>query len=145
MEEFVQNKMQDKSEEVQIKTVYCFGDNPLSDIYGANLFTEQLQKVKIILQATFGWTNPTIKAKAAGNQNLTSVASLEKCVSVLVGTGVYDPDEPEPESVEVDHGHRDLPFKAQLCKANVITDNVLTAMHKVFEMEGLDANAQTKK
>ena len=45
MEEFVQNKMQDKSEECQIKTVYCFGDNPLSDIYGANLFTEQLQKV----------------------------------------------------------------------------------------------------
>ena len=48
MEEFVQNKMQDKSEEVQIKTVYCFGDNPLSDIYGANLFTEQLQKVKTV-------------------------------------------------------------------------------------------------
>ena len=48
MEEYV-NKMQDASEECQIKTVYCFGDNPLSDIYGANLFTEQLQKVN--------WTN----------------------------------------------------------------------------------------
>jgi len=127
MEEFVQNKMQDKSEEVQIKTVYCFGDNPLSDIYGANLFTEQLQK-----------------ARASGNQNLTSVASLEKCVSVLVGTGVYDPNEPEPESVDVDHGHRDLPFKAHLCKANVITDNVLTAMQKVFELENIDKNAQKK-
>ena len=68
---------------------------------------------------------------------MTSVASLEKCVSVLVGTGVYDPNEPEPESVDVDHGHRDLPFKAHLCKANIITDNVLTAMQKVFEIEGV--------
>ena len=55
MEEFVQNNMQDKSEECQIKTVYCFGDNPLSDIYGANLFTEQLQKVKVELFYKF-WT-----------------------------------------------------------------------------------------
>ena len=41
MEEFA-NKIPDQEE---IKTVYCFGDNPLSDIYGANLFTETLKKV----------------------------------------------------------------------------------------------------
>ena len=67
-----------------------------------------------------------------GNRDTITVSSLEKCVSVLVGTGVYDPSEPEPETVDVDHGHRDLPFKAQLCKANIISDDVLTAMKTVF-------------
>jgi len=81
-----------------------------------------------------------IKAKAQGINTVTNVSSLEKCVSVLVGTGVYDPSEPEPESVEVDHGHRDLPFKAQLCKANIISDNVLTAMQRVFEIENIEQN-----
>ena len=40
MEEFAQ-----KMDQEEINTVYCFGDNPLSDIYGANLFTETLEKV----------------------------------------------------------------------------------------------------
>jgi len=115
MEEYA-NKM----DQEEIKTVYCFGDNPLSDIYGANLFTQTLEQ-----------------AKEKGITTVTNVSSLEQCVSVLVGTGVYDPSEPEPESVEVDHGHRDLPFKAQLCKANIISDNVLTAMQKVFEIENI--------
>ena len=43
MEEFAQ-----KMDQEEINTVYCFGDNPLSDIYGANLFTETLEKVHFI-------------------------------------------------------------------------------------------------
>ena len=42
MEEFAQ-----KMDQEEINTVYCFGDNPLSDIYGANLFTETLEKVHV--------------------------------------------------------------------------------------------------
>ena len=84
------------------------------------------------------------QANIDGNRDTITVSSLEKCVSVLVGTGVYDPSEPEPESVEVDHGHRDLPFKAELCKANIITDDVLTAMKTVFEMEKVSLEKGSK-
>ena len=94
MEEFAEKLDQD-----EINTVYCFGDNPLSDVYGANLFTKTLNK-----------------ARKEGKVNVCHVASLEKCISVLVGTGVWNPSEPEPEEIEVDYGHRDLPFNPQLCK-----------------------------
>ena len=110
----------DRLGQEEIERVYCFGDNPLSDIYGANLFTRTLAK-----------------AREDGNTSVTSVASLKECISVLVGTGCWNPNDGEPESVEVDYGHRDLPFDAKLCKANVITKDVLSGMRKVFERENL--------
>ena len=49
MEEYA-NKM----DQEEIKTVYCFGDNPLSDIYGANLFTQTLEQVDCLSLETIG-------------------------------------------------------------------------------------------
>jgi len=115
MEEFAEKLDQD-----EINTVYCFGDNPLSDVYGANLFTKTLKQ-----------------ARKEGKVNVCHVASLEKCISVLVGTGVWNPSEPEPEEIEVDYGHRDLPFNPQLCKANMIATDVHQALKDVFEIEGV--------
>ena len=112
-------EVSNKLDQEQINRVYCFGDNPLSDIYGANLFTKTLAE-----------------AREVGNSSVTNVASLQECISVLVGTGVWNPTDPEPESVEVDYGHRDLPFKPALCKANVIKADVLEAMKYVLENEG---------
>jgi len=120
----------DKLGQEQINRVYCFGDNPLSDIYGANLFTKTLAK-----------------ARQEGNTSVTNVASLEECISVLVGTGVWNPNDPEPDSVEVDYGHRDLPFDATLCKSNVIVADVLEGMKHVFKTEGVyydDASCSSK-
>ena len=112
----------------QIERVYCFGDNPLSDIYGANLFTRTLAK-----------------AREDGNTSVTSVASLKECISVLVGTGCWKEADGEPESVEVDYGHRDLPFDAKLCKANVITKDVLSGMQEVFKRENLPLPTSSTK
>ena len=117
----------DKLGQEQINRVYCFGDNPLSDIYGANLFTKTLAA-----------------AREDGNSSVTNVASLQECISILVGTGVWNSTDPEPESVEVDYGHRDLPFKPKLCKANVIKTDVLDGMKYVLENEGF-LNSNGKK
>ena len=116
-----------KLNQEEINRVYCFGDNPLSDIYGANLFTKTLEK-----------------ARQNGDCSVTSVASLQECIAVLVGTGVWNPSDPEPESVEVDYGHRDLPFNAKLCKSNIITEDVLTGMQYVFEREGYSPAKSSK-
>lgn len=59
MEEFAQ-----KMDQEEINTVYCFGDNPLSDIYGANLFTETLEKVNQIFSVR---TNEFLKIRPFPN------------------------------------------------------------------------------
>ena len=117
----------DKLGQEQINRVYCFGDNPLSDIYGANLFTKTLAK-----------------AREDGNTSVTNVASLQECISILVGTGVWNPNDPEPDSVEVDYGHRDLPFNPNLCKASVITDDVLSGIKYVFKNENISENGKPR-
>ena len=62
MEEFAQ-----KMDQEEINTVYCFGDNPLSDIYGANLFTETLEKVNRIFSVR---TNEFFKIKVGSDSGL---------------------------------------------------------------------------
>lgn len=60
---------------------------------------------------------------------------------MLVCTGVYkrpgaDKDENiVEESVEVDHGHRDLPYTKEMTKADHIVDDVKAAMDQIFAIE----------
>ena len=98
-----------------LKTVYAIGDNPLTDIYGANMFNKFLdQNAKQIEKNRESYSiKPESSSKTtrkpkenkeqfickpnridshiALHRNITNVRGIRKCVSFLVCTGVYKP------------------------------------------------------
>ena len=84
---------------------------------------------------------------------------MHRCTSLLVCTGVYKPESPSAEKptpeesridarassapvttndekkVEVDHGHRDLPYTEEMTRADHIVYDVKNAIDKIFELE----------
>ncbi|NXR93239.1 HDHD5 hydrolase, partial [Hypocryptadius cinnamomeus] len=101
-----------RSWEQPIQTLCAVGDNLMTDVYGANL-----------------WENQLASAAAA------------RCRSVLVCTGVYSPHGEEPlpsgDSVaeNVFHGHRDFSFDPALVEPDHIVPDVDAAVDLVFQLE----------
>ncbi|NWW08835.1 HDHD5 hydrolase, partial [Oreocharis arfaki] len=101
-----------RSWEQPIQTLYAVGDNLMTDVYGANL-----------------WENELASAAAA------------RCRSVLVCTGVYNPHTELPlgtgDSVteSVFHGHRDFRFDPGLVEPDHIVPDVDAAVDLVFQLE----------
>ncbi|XP_058937362.1 haloacid dehalogenase-like hydrolase domain-containing 5 isoform X2 [Kogia breviceps] len=99
-----------------IRSLYAVGDNPMSDIYGANLFHQHLQ---------------TRREGAA-----------RSCASILVCTGVYGPRAPGPAAPSPGgegppfHGHRDLGFSPGLLQAAHVVSDVHEAVRLVLGREG---------
>ncbi|XP_059969842.1 haloacid dehalogenase-like hydrolase domain-containing 5 isoform X3 [Mesoplodon densirostris] len=99
-----------------IRSLYAVGDNPMSDIYGANLFHQHLQ---------------TRREGAA-----------RSCAAILVCTGVYSPRAPGPAATAPGgegppfHGHRDLGFSPGLLQAAHVVSDVLEAVQLVLGKEG---------
>ncbi|XP_074839869.1 haloacid dehalogenase-like hydrolase domain-containing 5 [Carettochelys insculpta] len=124
--------------------LYAVGDNPMSDIYGANSYNNYL---KAAWQAR-------AQAKVNGSEEVTGPHSaespqprkdwdvtLESCKSILVCTGVYNhhgnmPADPQDSVVEtVFHGHRDFCFDPSLLEASSVVRDVNEAVELVFEKE----------
>ncbi|KAM9230119.1 haloacid dehalogenase-like hydrolase domain-containing 5 isoform 2-T2 [Dugong dugon] len=107
-------------------------DNPMSDVYGANLFHQYLQMAK---------HQGTGELGASGLRKQRPSAS-QSCTSILVCTGVYSPKDPEPvESAQGReeppfHGHRDFSFSPGLMEASHIVNDVNEAVQLVFRKEG---------
>ncbi|NXB29810.1 HDHD5 hydrolase, partial [Eulacestoma nigropectus] len=101
-----------RSWEQPIQTLYAVGDNLMTDVYGANL-----------------WENELASAAAA------------RCRSVLVCTGVYNPHTEVPldtrDSITetVFHGHRDFRFDPGLVEPDHIVPDVDAAVDLVFQLE----------
>ncbi|NXQ18529.1 HDHD5 hydrolase, partial [Peucedramus taeniatus] len=101
-----------RSWEQPIQTLYAVGDNVMTDVYGANL-----------------WENELASAAAA------------HCRSVLVCTGVYSPHSEVPlptrDSIAgaVFHGHRDFSFDPGLVEPDHIVPDVDAAVDLVFQLE----------
>ncbi|NWV67159.1 HDHD5 hydrolase, partial [Malurus elegans] len=101
-----------RSWEQPILTLYAVGDNLMTDVYGANL-----------------WENELASAAAA------------HCKSVLVCTGVYNPHTEVPldtrDSITetVFHGHRDFRFDPGLVEPDHIVPDVDAAVDLVFQLE----------
>ncbi|XP_039269005.1 haloacid dehalogenase-like hydrolase domain-containing 5 [Styela clava] len=152
----------------ELTTVYAIGDNPLTDIYGANMFNKFLQrkrkdiafkkeeiKKQMEKQLTRSPVMPRAKRNgisdrsakkairlAADNHialhgDITNVRGVNRCTSILVCTGVYKAPEPGTEEAEadVDHGHRDLPYTAEMTKADYIVEDVKNAIDTIFRVE----------
>ncbi|NWW77449.1 HDHD5 hydrolase, partial [Climacteris rufus] len=101
-----------RSWEQPIQTLYAVGDNLMTDVYGANL-----------------WENELAAAAAA------------HCRSVLVCTGVYNPhtevplDSRDSRTEAVFHGHRDFRFDPGLVEPDHVVPDVDAAVDLVFQLE----------
>ncbi|XP_007935369.2 haloacid dehalogenase-like hydrolase domain-containing 5 [Orycteropus afer afer] len=115
-----------------IQKLYAVGDNPMSDVYGANMFHQYLQMAKREGTAELG----------AGGLKKQRPSATQSCTSILVCTGVYSPKDPEPmEPAQRGeeppfHGHRDFNFSPGLMEASHIVNDVNEAVQLVFRKEG---------
>ncbi|XP_005993737.1 haloacid dehalogenase-like hydrolase domain-containing 5 [Latimeria chalumnae] len=135
-----------------IRNLYAIGDNPMADIYGANLYnrylltarTSQVQAqvkggkvVKTLNEDFFELGSPGVK----GEENEFGGALAESCKSILVCTGVYSehgevPSNPNESVTEtVFHGHRDFRFDPRLVEAAFVCQDVNDAVDLVFREE----------
>ncbi|KFV71103.1 Cat eye syndrome critical region protein 5, partial [Dryobates pubescens] len=99
-----------------IRRLYAVGDNPMSDVYGANLYNNYLNCESIL-------------------------GSVESCESILVCTGVYRHEaaaaraRQEGTAEAVFHGHRDFCFDPSLVEASYIVQDVNDAVQLAFKKE----------
>lgn len=127
-------------------------DNLMTDIYGANLYNR-------FLEERAARKNPKAVAKVAaatgssatvpgGEEEIDSLRESElalpsatSCKSVLVCTGVYDPNAEVPLDSSrciketVFHGHRDFRFDPALVEPDHIVKDVAEAVELIFEQE----------
>lgn len=143
-----------------VRRLYAIGDNPMADIYGANLYNRYLQAVqhtKVQMQAKSGvGVDPVVEA-VGETPKMTSAEfggatggygsetdRPEGCSSILVCTGVYSRDQQElpsdPEQTVTEqrifHGHRDFRFDPSLTQPSLVVQDVKEAVEMVFEQEG---------
>jgi len=103
-----------------LNTIYAIGDNPLTDIYGGNLFNENLEQSQLKITKT----------------STTDEMSVNSCKSILVCTGIYQKNSPKPRTdTDMDHGHRDLPYCEKLTTPDMVVDHVGHAIDKIFDIE----------
>ncbi|XP_063785395.1 haloacid dehalogenase-like hydrolase domain-containing 5 isoform X2 [Pseudophryne corroboree] len=101
-----------------VRTLYAIGDNPMADVYGANLYNRYLQSRR-------------------GDS-----PRPQSCESILVCTGVYGsqgevPTDPhESVTQTVFHGHRDFKLDTSLVEASHVVRDVGEAVDLVLKKEG---------
>ncbi|KAM9375738.1 haloacid dehalogenase-like hydrolase domain-containing 5 [Pholidichthys leucotaenia] len=142
-----------------VKRLYAIGDNPMADIYGANLYNRYLQashhtKAQMQAKSTSGGTasqtvDDTPKMTSAELGGASGINAAQKdlpegCVSILVCTGVYskvqeellsDPKQTVTEQ-RIFHGHRDFRFDPILTQPSFVVQDVKEAVELVFKHEG---------
>uniref|UniRef100_A0A663ETV2 Haloacid dehalogenase like hydrolase domain containing 5 n=1 Tax=Aquila chrysaetos chrysaetos TaxID=223781 RepID=A0A663ETV2_AQUCH len=102
-------------------------DNPMSDIYGANLYNNYLKSAH--------------QNQVHAGVKRSPQATMESCESILVCTGVYRHSADVPSKTEecttetVFHGHRDFCFDPSLVEASYIVQDVNDAVQLAFKKE----------
>nr|XP_033809365.1 haloacid dehalogenase-like hydrolase domain-containing 5 isoform X2 [Geotrypetes seraphini] len=130
-----------------IRRLYAIGDNPMADIYGANLYNRYLQMDhQESVQATVHGNGLVGAALSEELPKLSkdwkaSCNFTESCESILVCTGVYGnqgevPSDPNQSITKtVFHGHRDFHFDPNLVEASYIVQDVNEAVDLIFQKE----------
>ncbi|XP_059925493.1 haloacid dehalogenase-like hydrolase domain-containing 5 [Gadus macrocephalus] len=115
-----------------VTNLYAIGDNLMTDVYGANSYNRYLKQQ---LAA------PAAKALAQGRGTEWRAAPLQvegqlatpsatQCHSILVCTGVFNPDAALP----IEQGTAD----AELMEPDYIVEDVEAAIDLIFQKEGFD-------
>ncbi|KAL6086905.1 hypothetical protein STEG23_012828, partial [Scotinomys teguina] len=128
-EDMIRQQAERRGWSAPIRKLYAIGDNPVSDVYGANLFHQYLQMAK-----------RGEEGHGTGGQQKQRPSAAQSCASILVSTGIYssqDPGSQVPPSggAESFHGHRDFSFSPELLKASHIVRDVDEAVQLVFQQE----------
>jgi len=131
-----------------VSTLYAIGDNPLADIYGANLYKRKLaeaQSLEVRLRAMTSSSDKFSITPAGTSQfnqmrgfntskAIVNANHVRDAKSVLVCTGIYSPT-PNADKPRLWHCPRDIQFEEELCQPDKITDNVEGALDWIFERE----------
>ncbi|XP_058511794.1 haloacid dehalogenase-like hydrolase domain-containing 5 [Ochotona princeps] len=131
-EELIRQQAERRGWVAPIRKLYAVGDNPMSDVYGANLFHRYLQTAK----------RDGSEALGAGGLQKQQPPATQSCISILVCTGVYSPRDvvcggPGLGGGELPfHGHRDFSFSPGLLEASHTVKDVHEAVQLVFREEG---------
>ncbi|XP_026224771.1 haloacid dehalogenase-like hydrolase domain-containing 5 [Anabas testudineus] len=134
-----------------ITTLYAIGDNLMTDIYGANLYNRYLQEraarknpkaiAKMVAATGSTTTVPQDEEIDSLWESELALPSATSCKSVLVCTGVYNPNAEVPSDANhciketVFHGHRDFRFDPALVEPGHIVQDVAEAVDLIFEKE----------
>ncbi|KAM8862452.1 haloacid dehalogenase-like hydrolase domain-containing 5 [Spinachia spinachia] len=138
--------------ELPVTSLYAIGDNLMTDIYGANLYNRYLEErvarknPKAVAQmASAGAGSSAAVPREEEGDNLweseLALPSATSCKSVLVCTGVYNPNVEVPPDAShciketVFHGHRDFRFDPALVEPDHIVQDVAEAVERIFEQE----------
>ncbi|XP_056307757.1 haloacid dehalogenase-like hydrolase domain-containing 5 [Danio aesculapii] len=140
-----------------VQRLYAIGDNPMADIYGANLYNRYLKAMNRSrapqVQAQGGAASQMTAdlhcddAKCSGQVMVGGSFEHhlpEGCSSILVCTGVYNrdsqdlPTDPQETLTEhrIFHGHRDFRFDPSLTQPSFIVNDVRDGVELVFQLEG---------
>ncbi|TRY97035.1 hypothetical protein DNTS_001445 [Danionella cerebrum] len=125
-----------------VQRLYAIGDNPMADIYGANLYNRYLKAAhRAQAQTDSGGlvTGDCDDAKGSGRVMVgaSSPHNLpESCSSILVCTGVYSRENQDQGEQRIFHGHRDFRFDPSLTQPSFIVQDVKDAVELVFKQEG---------
>ncbi|XP_020040395.1 haloacid dehalogenase-like hydrolase domain-containing 5 [Castor canadensis] len=131
-EDLIRQQAERRGWAAPIRKLYAVGDNPMSDVYGANLFHQYLQMAKC---------GKAEEQEAVGLWKQRPSAT-QSCTSILVCTGVYSSQvlgstQPSLGGAEPPfHGHRDFSFSPELMQASHIVNDVNEAVQLVFLQEG---------
>ncbi|XP_077386233.1 haloacid dehalogenase-like hydrolase domain-containing 5 isoform X2 [Festucalex cinctus] len=114
----------------QVRTIYAVGDNPMTDVYGANLYNRYLAQ-QHRGDAPAGTPGQETASQTA--DETTSAAA--SCRSVLVCTGVYKPApaRARDDHVVFLHSHRDMSAEAGLLEPAFVLDDVEAAVDLVLQ------------
>ncbi|XP_004616969.3 haloacid dehalogenase-like hydrolase domain-containing 5 [Sorex araneus] len=118
-EDMIRQQVERRGWTAPIQKLYAIGDNPMSDVYGANLFHQHLQSAK---------------SEGAGELGQQQPCATRSCTPILVCTGVYSPQ--APAAAPPFHGHRDFDSSPSLLEASDIVRDVDEAVQLVFRREG---------
>ncbi|XP_069862198.1 haloacid dehalogenase-like hydrolase domain-containing 5 isoform X2 [Dipodomys merriami] len=130
-EDLIRQQAERRGWAAPIQKLYAVGDNPMSDIYGANLFHRHLQMVK----------RGRTPEPGAGGLWRQRPSAAQSVTSILVCTGVYSPRDLGPAELGAGveplyHGHRDFGFSPGLMEAAHVVSDISEAVRLVLRQEG---------
>ncbi|XP_077435027.1 haloacid dehalogenase-like hydrolase domain-containing 5 isoform X4 [Vanacampus margaritifer] len=122
---FAERALTHRNRQHKVQTIYAVGDNPMTDVYGANLYNRYLAQ-----------QHRQAPARTAGQETSSQPAeepasvAATRCRSVLVCTGVYKPAWARDDVFL--HGHRDMSAEAGLLEPAFVLDDVEAAVDLVL-------------
>uniref|UniRef100_A0A668VR70 Uncharacterized protein n=1 Tax=Oreochromis aureus TaxID=47969 RepID=A0A668VR70_OREAU len=150
-EYLIRSQAMQRQWELPITSLYAIGDNLMTDIYGANLYNRYLEervarknpKAVAKMVAATGSTTAVPREEEIDSlwESELALPSATSCKSVLVCTGVYNPNAEVPSDANhciketVFHGHRDFIFDPGLVEPGHIVQDVAEAVDLIFEQE----------